>query len=183
MIIEPCPLPGACTVDLERLEDERGFFARSWSAEEFAAHGLEAGMTATSVSFNARRGTLRGLHFQAAPHAETKLVRCTMGRIFDVIVDLRESSPTYCRWFGTELSSSNRRAMYVPRGFAHGFQTLEDGSEVLYYMHGDHVPAAARGWRWDDPAFAIDWPPADDRTMSDRDATYPDFVRAETAHG
>jgi dTDP-4-dehydrorhamnose 3,5-epimerase len=172
------PLGGAYVVDLEPIEDERGSFARSWCPEEFGRHGLDTRVAACNVSVNRARGTLRGMHYQAAPHGEAKLVRCTAGAIHDVIVDLRPASPTYCRWFAVELTARNRSALYVPEGFAHGFQTLEPETEVLYMMSAAHVPEAARGVRWDDPAFGIEWPPGP-RVMSERDRTYPDFVPEE----
>jgi dTDP-4-dehydrorhamnose 3,5-epimerase len=174
MIYGATELAGVHLLDMERLEDERGFFARAWCEEDFAAHGLSGRFVQSSVSFNKRRGTLRGLHYQAAPAAETKLVRCTLGAIHDVLLDLRPGSPTFKRWIGVELSAENRRALYVPEGIAHGFQTLEDRSEVLYHMGTRHSPAHARGVRWDDPAFAIPWPlPVS--CISERDARYPDF--------
>ena len=175
MRFTPVGLAGAVLVDLERIEDERGFFARSWSSEEFASEGLEARLVACSVSFNRAAGTLRGMHYQAEPHGEIKLVRCTAGAVFDVIVDLRPRSPTHLGWFGTELSARNRAALYIPVGFAHGFQTIEPDSEVLYQMSSPYVPESARGVRWDDPAVGIEWPPVPDRVMSDRDRAYPDL--------
>jgi dTDP-4-dehydrorhamnose 3,5-epimerase len=170
---------GSYLVEPERIEDERGFFARTFSSRDFAARGLDDRVEQSSTSFNARRGTLRGMHYQAAPHGEAKLVRCTRGAIYDVAVDLRPDSPSYLRWVGTELSAENGRALFVPEGCAHGFQTLVDGSEVLYQISTAYVPEAARGVRWDDPAFNIDWPPAplEGRTMAPRDAGYPDFAR------
>jgi dTDP-4-dehydrorhamnose 3,5-epimerase len=162
-------------VELEPIEDERGFFARAWSPDEFEEHGLDARIAACNVSLNRRAGTLRGLHYQAAPHGEAKLVRCTAGAVYDVIVDLRPESPTYCRWQAARLTASNRAALYVPERFAHGFQTLEPDSEVLYLMTTGYVAEAARGVRWDDAAFGIEWPDAE-RSMSARDASYPDFV-------
>ena len=180
MRFTPTPLSGAWLVDLEPIEDERGSFARSWSPEEFAARGLVTEIAACNISTNVTTGTLRGLHLQAAPHGEVEIVRCTAGGIFDVIVDLRPESRTYCRWFGAELTSSNRTALYIPEGFAHGFQTLESHSEVLHQMSAPYVPEAARGVRWDDPVFAIEWPRAGRRVMSERDRTYPDYV-PETA--
>jgi dTDP-4-dehydrorhamnose 3,5-epimerase len=168
-------LPGAWLVEPEPIADERGFFARTFDADAFAERGMRAAFPQCSVSYNARAGTLRGLHFQAAPHAEAKLVRCTAGAIFDVIVDLREGSPTRGRWTGVELSAENRRALYVPEGFAHGFQTLADASEVLYQISAPYVPDAARGVRWDDTAFGITWPPAGARVMSERDRAYADW--------
>ena len=165
-------LAGAWMVEMERIEDDRGFFARSFCADEFAAHGLAAAMPQCSVSFNSRRATLRGLHFQAAPDAEDKVVRCTSGAIFDVIVDLRPGSRTHRRWIGLELTADNRLALYVPRGVAHGFVTLTDGSEVLYMISVPYAPGSARGVRWNDPALAIEWP-LEPQWMADRDAAYP----------
>lgn len=158
MIFEPTPIPGAFLVRLELREDERGFFARTWCREEFLAHGLAGELAQCSVSFNNRRGTLRGLHYQAPPHAEDKLVRCTRGSIHDVIVDLRRGQPTFKHWWSTELSADNRDMMYIPKGLAHGFLTLEDDCEVAYHMSTSYRPESARGSRYDDPAFAIDWP-------------------------
>lgn len=175
MIFVPTPLAGAWVVEPERVGDERGFFARTWCAETFAAQGLNPALAQCSVSFNERRGTLRGMHYQAAPHAEAKLVRCTRGALWDVVVDLRPDSPTFRQWFGAELTADNRRMLYVPEGFAHGFQTLEDETEVFYQISVPYVPGAGRGVRWDDPAFGIQWPHADERVMSDRDRGYPDF--------
>jgi len=172
----PTPLSGAWLVEIEPIEDERGFFARTWSPEEFAAQGLVTDIAACNVSMNVTTGTLRGMHFQAEPHGEVKLVRCTSGGVFDVIIDLRPDSPTYCRWHGVELTAANRTALYIPAGFAHGFQTLESHAEVLYQMSSPYVPDAARGVRWDDPLFAIEWPRAGRRVMSERDRTYPDYV-------
>lgn len=164
----PTPLGGACVVELQQLGDDRGFFARSFCRQEFEAQGLDPDITQCNISFNRRRGTLRGMHYQAEPHAEAKLVRCTQGTVWDVIVDLRPESPSFRRWHAVELSAANRLALYVPKGFAHGFQTLADDSEVLYLMSQLYRPDAARGLRWDDPALAIDWPLADPH-MSDRD--------------
>jgi dTDP-4-dehydrorhamnose 3,5-epimerase len=175
MIFVETSLPGAYVIELERLEDDRGWFARTFAAEEFKARGLNSGVVHCNVSFNSRAGTLRGMHYQLAPHAECKLVRCTRGAIYDVIVDLRPDSPAYLRWFGVELDVDGGRSLYVPEGLAHGFQTLVDGSEVLYQMSHEYVPSHARGARWDDPAFGIDWPDAE-RTISERDRTYPDFA-------
>jgi dTDP-4-dehydrorhamnose 3,5-epimerase len=171
-------LAGAFVIELDRVEDERGFFARSWCAREFAAHGLDPRLVQCNVSHNSRRGTLRGLHYQVAPHAEAKLVRCTAGALFDAIVDLRPNSPTRYQWIGIELSSENHRMVYVPEGFAHGFQTLTDGSEVLYQMSAEFHPLSARGIRWNDPAVGIKWPIAD-AILSPRDAAYPlvEFAR------
>jgi dTDP-4-dehydrorhamnose 3,5-epimerase len=154
--------------------DERGFFARTWCREEFKDHGLVSELVQCSISFNNKKGTLRGLHYQAAPLAESKLVRCTARAIWDVALDLRMGSPTYLEWHGTVLSAENRRALYIPGGCAHGFLTLEDGCEVLYQMSEFHHPEAARGVRWNDPAFGVIWP-ATVEVISHRDRTYPDF--------
>lgn len=172
------PLAGAYLVNVEPIEDERGMFARSWSPDDFSLHGLDPRIAACNLSVNPTAGTLRGMHYQASPHEEAKLVRCTAGAIYDVIIDLRPDSPTFCRWFGAELTARNRTALYVPAGLAHGFQTLEAESEVLYLMSTPYVAEAARGVRWDDPAFAIEWPPATRRVMSERDCTHPDFEGA-----
>ena len=169
MIVRRAPLDGVCVVEQERFADERGFFARTYDA---AVLGPVVQM---NTSFNATAGTLRGLHFQAAPHGEAKLVRCTRGAMWDVAVDLRQDSPTRHRWYAVELSEDNGLALFIPEGFAHGFQTLVDETEVLYAMSTAYVPDAARGLRWDDPAFGIEWPepPPGGRTMSPRDAAYP----------
>jgi dTDP-4-dehydrorhamnose 3,5-epimerase len=167
----PTPLEGAFAVEIEPIEDERGFFARSFCQEEFRAHGLDPVVAQCNVSFNQRRGTLRGLHYQDKPHEEAKLVRCTLGAIWDVIVDIREASPTRHRWYATELTAENRRALYVPRGFAHGFQTLVDDSEVLYQMSEFYHPESSRGLRWDDPALGVAWP-LPDPILSSRDRAY-----------
>lgn len=169
---------GAFVVEPEWIEDERGSFARTFASDEFARRGLDARTDQCSISVNPRAGTLRGLHYQASPHGEAKLVRCTRGRIYDVAVDLRSGSPSHLRWFGLELSADSGRAFFVPEGCAHGFQTLVDAAEVLYQISKPYVLGAAQGVRWDDPAFAIDWPPPppEGRTMSPRDAEYPDFT-------
>jgi dTDP-4-dehydrorhamnose 3,5-epimerase len=174
MTFTECGLAGALVVDVERLADERGFFARSHCAAEFVAHGLEGVFRQCSISFNERRGTLRGMHFQAKPHAEAKLVRCTAGAVFDVIVDIRSQSPTYRRWFGTELTAGNRRALYIPEGFAHGFISLADQAEVLYMISVAYAPGFGRGFRWNDPAIGIEWPMRP-TLLSARDAAYPPF--------
>jgi dTDP-4-dehydrorhamnose 3,5-epimerase len=168
-------LGDAFVVELERHEDERGFFARAWSREEFAEHGLVPELSQCSLSRNSLAGTLRGMHFQVAPHEEAKLVRCTSGAIFDVIVDLRPGSPTHAEWVGVELDAGRGNALYVPKGFAHGFQTLADDTDVLYMISDPYAPDAASGVRWDDPAFGIEWPHAETRTISDRDRAWPDY--------
>ncbi len=170
------PLPGAWVIELEELGDERGWFARTFDTDEFRARGLNPEVVQCNASFNARRGTMRGMHYQAEPHGESKLVRCARGAIFDVAVDLRPDSPTFSGWHGVELSGDNRRAYYIPAGMAHGFQTLTADCEVLYQMGHRYVPEAARGVRWDDHAFAIDWPPCpEDRIISASDRDNPDF--------
>lgn len=172
-------LEGAFVIELERLEDERGWFARTFDAEVWRERGLDPANLQQSVSHNALAGTLRGMHYQEEPHGEDKLVRCARGAIYDVIVDLRPSSATYRRWFGIELTPDSGLELLVPKGFAHGFQTLEDRSDVLYGMSTPFVPGAGRGVRFDDPAFGIEWPepPAGGLVVSERDRSYPDFVR------
>jgi dTDP-4-dehydrorhamnose 3,5-epimerase len=173
------PLPGAWVIELDRFADERGWFARTFDAEEFRARGLNSNVVQCNASFNARRDTLRGMHFQAEPHGESKLVCCVRGAIFDVAVDLRPDSPAYGRWHGVELSAEGSPSaeggdsFYIPAGLAHGFQTLTDDCEVLYQMGHRYVPEAARGVRWDDPAFGIRWPePAGERIISEKDRAY-----------
>jgi dTDP-4-dehydrorhamnose 3,5-epimerase len=171
------PLDGVWVIELERFSDERGWFARTFDEHEFSSRGLNPRVVQTNASFNKLAGTVRGMHYQAEPHGESKLVRCVRGAIFDVAVDLRPGSPTHGSWHGVELSAENGRAFYIPAGLAHGFQTLQDGAEVHYLMGDPYVPEASCGVRWDDPAFAIDWPeaPPGGRTISERDAGYPDF--------
>ena len=168
-------LVGVFVVEPERKEDERGFFARVWCEEELAAHGLDARLSQASISFNARAGTLRGMHLQLPPALETKIVRCTAGEIFDVVLDLRPESKTFLRWTGARLTAGNRRALYIPKGCAHGFQTLVADSEVLYLISDPYVPELSAGVRWDDPAFGIDWPEAGERIISRRDQEFPLF--------
>lgn len=166
---------GAFLIEPEPIADERGFFARTWCRSEFAEHGLNSELAQANISFNARKGTLRGLHYQAPPHAEAKLVRATGGAIWDLALDLRPDSPSYLAWFGTELSDANRAALYVPEGCAHGFLTLTDDAEVAYQMSAPYAPEAARGVRFDDPAFGISWP-GEVVVINERDRTYPDFA-------
>jgi dTDP-4-dehydrorhamnose 3,5-epimerase len=168
-------LSGAYVLELERHEDERGFFARAWCRDELGDHGLVANLAQSSISRNSSAGTLRGMHYQRSPHEEAKLVRCTAGALFDVIVDLRPGSPTYTEWVGVELDAEIGNALFVPKGFAHGFQTLVDRTDVLYMISEPYAPEAASGVRWDDPAFAIEWPDADVRIISDRDRSWPDY--------
>lgn len=174
MIFTKTKLEGAVVVEPERFEDERGFFARSWSPREFEAHGLNPRLAECNISFNRKKGILRGLHFQTAPHEQAKLVRCTAGAIYDVAVDLRPESPTFKQWVGVELTASNRLMFFIPEGFAHGFQTLADNTEVFYQMSEVYAPECAAGVRWDDAAFGIVWP-HDERIIIARDAQYPDF--------
>jgi dTDP-4-dehydrorhamnose 3,5-epimerase len=174
MIFKDTGIDGVWVIEPERHEDERGFFARTWDPDEFAERGLNPELAQCSISFNRACGTLRGLHYQAPPHEEAKLVRCTAGAIFDVAVDLRPDSSTFRDWFGIELSAENRLALYVPEGCAHGFLTLADDSEVHYQISQDYVPDAGRGFRWDDPAFAIRWP-REVVVINDRDRSYADF--------
>lgn len=178
MIITATDIQGVFLVEPERLSDERGHFARTYDKEEFASRALDARIAQCSTSFNARAGTLRGMHYQAKPHGEAKLVRCTRGAIYDVALDLRPDSPTFRRWHAAELSAANGIGFFIPEGCAHGFQTLEDESEVFYQISVPYEPSAACGVRWDDPAFRIGWPdpPHAGRTMSPRDAAYPDFA-------
>lgn len=170
----PTPLGGAYVVELEPQKDERGYFARSFCREEFAQRGLKSEFAQCSVSLNHRRGTLRGMHYQMKPHQEAKLVRCTRGRMQDVIVDLRTVSPSFKQWLAVELSADNCRMLYVPEGFAHGFLTLADDTEVFYQISEVHHPESARGFRWNDPAFDIAWP-EQVQVISDRDREYLDF--------
>ena len=174
MRFAPLPLAGAFVIGQERRCDHRGWFARTFCRDEFAAHGLIGDFVQCSASFNARRGTLRGLHFQHAPHAETKLVRCIRGAVFDVLLDLRPHSATFGDWHAVELSDANGVAVYVPAGVAHGFQSLTDASEVLYQIAKRYAPEASDGVRWDDPAFGIDWP-IRPPILSERDAGFGDF--------
>jgi dTDP-4-dehydrorhamnose 3,5-epimerase len=173
MIFKETELEGAFLIELERIEDNRGFFARSWCKKEFEAHGLNHDLVQSNVSFNHRKGTLRGLHYQVAPYQETKLVRCTRGAIFDVIIDLRTHSPTRNQWIGVKLTDENDTMLYVPEGFAHGYQTLKDNTEVAYHTSQFYAPDAERGIRWDDPSVKIEWPETDERIISDKDLLWP----------
>ena len=179
VIFTETPLKGAYRIDIEKNQDERGFFARTWCENEFVAQGLTTQMKQCNISFNKDRGILRGLHYQEAPYGEIKIVRCTKGAIFDVIVDLRDDSDTFKQWYGVELNEENRSMLYIPEGFAHGFQTLMDESEVFYQMSQFYVPESARGVRWNDPAFGVEWPETEKRIMSERDQQYPDFAFSE----
>lgn len=174
MIFTETKLKDAFIVDIEPHRDERGFFTRSWCAEEFETHGLDTRLAQCSISFNKKRGTLRGMHYQVEPFPEAKVVRCTMGAIYDVIIDLRPDSPTFKQWVAVELTAENRRALYVPDDFAHGFQTLVDHTEVFYQMSEFYHPECTRGVRWDDPAFGIEWP-VDNKMVSLKDSEHPRF--------
>jgi dTDP-4-dehydrorhamnose 3,5-epimerase len=168
------PLMDAYTIELEPTIDERGFFARTWCAQEFKLRGLNPNLAQCSVSFSRQKGTLRGLHYQNQPYPEAKLVRCCAGSIYDVILDLRPPSPSYRKWFAVELTAANRKMVYVPQGFAHGFQSLADETEVFYQISESHRPELARGVRWDDPQFAITWP-IREPIISERDRTFVDY--------
>jgi len=180
MIFIETKLEGAFIIEPERLEDERGFFARSFCRKEFEDHSLNSNLVQCSISFNKKKGTLRGMHYQISPHAETKLVRCTMGAIYDVIIDIRPGSPTFGQWLSQELTADNRRMLYIPEGFAHGFQILEDNTEVFYQISEFYVQNSANGIRWNDPAFSLRWPlPVS--VMADKDRNYPDFILRTTS--
>jgi dTDP-4-dehydrorhamnose 3,5-epimerase len=174
MIFSETKLKGAFVIELERFTDERGFFARSWCQKEFEKHGLNPRLVQCNISYNISKGTLRGLHYQVSPCEEAKLVRCTMGAIFDVIVDLRPESPTFKHYFADILSAGNRKMLFIPEGFAHGLLTLQDDSEVLYQMSDFYSLDHAKGARWNDPAFGIQWPD-EVLVVSERDRGYPDF--------
>lgn len=175
MIFKETRLKGVFEIEPERVADHRGFFARAFCQQEFEAHGLNPAVAQCNISYNTYKGTLRGMHYQAKPYEEVKLVRCTSGAIYDVMLDLRPDSPTFKQWVAVELSAENRRLVYIPEGVAHGFQTLTDGAEVFYQMARFYQPGVGLGVRWNDPAFAIDWPlPV--TVIADRDQTYPDFV-------
>jgi len=172
----PFSLPGVFVVEPDLIEDERGFFARSFCMNEFEKHGLDPRLVQCNISFNKKKGTLRGMHYQTGDHGEAKLVRCTMGAIYDVIIDLRPASQTFKKWAAIELSSENRKMLYIPEGFAHGFQTLQDNSEVFYQMSASFAPEYARAVRWNDPAFGIKWPQPQPTLISAKDQQYPDYV-------
>jgi len=175
MLFLETKLPGVFEIQVEPRVDERGFFARLWCQKEFEAKGLNAKLVQCSISVNTSKGTLRGMHFQAHPYEETKLVRCSKGAIYDVVLDLRPSSPRFREWFAAVLTADNRKAVYIPEGCAHGFMTLEDDTEVLYQITEFYHAESARGVRWNDPAFEITWPGAVE-VISERDRTYPDFT-------
>ena len=175
MIFTPTKLEGAYLIDLDKREDERGFFARAWCRQEFEEHGLNPALVQCNVSFNKEKGTLRGMHLQVEPHQEAKLVRCTRGAIYDVIIDLRPGSKTFKQWIGAELTAENYRMLYVPEGFAHGYLTLADETETFYQVSEFYTPGAERGLRFDDPVFAIEWP-GETRVISEKDSAWPLFA-------
>ena len=175
MKLTETPLAGAWIIDITPLEDHRGFFARTYCEDIFRENGLNTHWPQTSVSFNLKKGTLRGLHYQKSPHAEAKLVRCTTGKIYDVIVDVRKTSSTYGQWIAVELCAQKKNALYIPEGFAHGFQTLEDNTEILYYISKRYCAESATGICWDDPALAISWP-LPEPVLSEKDNGYPPFL-------
>jgi dTDP-4-dehydrorhamnose 3,5-epimerase len=175
MIFTETPLNGAYVIDLEPKPDNRGFFARAWCQNEVEAQGLLARIVQCNLSFNEKAGTLRGMHYQLPPYQEVKVVRCTRGAIWDVIVDVRKESPTYKKWFGVELTADNRRALYVPEGFAHGYVTLVPQTETFYQVSEFYAPGYEAGIRWDDPAIGIEWPDPPMQVISEKDAAYPDF--------
>ena len=168
-------LKGAYFIEIEKLSDDRGFFARSWCQKEFEDHGLESGFVQANVSYNLKKGTIRGMHYQIAPYQECKLIRCTRGAIYDVIIDLRPDSPTYKQWAGVELTADNYIMFFVPEDFAHGFQTLTDKTEITYQVSQFYTPGAEKGIRFNDPEFNIQWP-LEATIISDKDNTWPDFV-------
>lgn len=176
MIFRETALKGAFIIDMEKKEDERGFFARAWCRREFESAGLVTELAQSNVAFNRKRGTLRGMHYQAAPDEEVKIVRCTKGAVYDVIIDLRAGSPTHKQWIAVELAEDNYRMLYVPEGFAHGYQTLKDDTEVFYHVSAFYSPASERGVRWDDRAFGIDWPETGEKIISDKDKAWPDYT-------
>ena len=175
MIFQESKLAGAFIIDIQRFEDERGFFAEGWKSDEAETQGIQAIFNRSNISYNRTTGTLRGLHAQQAPYAEAKLIRCPRGSIFDVIVDIRPESPTYLQWQGVELTAENRRMLYVPQGFLHGFQTLADDVEVFYQVAGTYRPDQEIGARYDEPAFGIQWPEAPNRVLSPKDQNWPAF--------
>jgi dTDP-4-dehydrorhamnose 3,5-epimerase len=176
MIFEETRLKGAFVVEMKLISDNRGFFARAWCQREFEAHGLTTCFVQNNVTYSATRGTLRGLHYQVPPHEEPKLVRCTRGAIYDVIVDLRPGSPTYMQWLGVELTADNHKMIYIPGEFAHGYQILDDGTEVFYQVGAFYAPEYERGFRWDDPAFKVDWPINPPSVLSEKDRSWQDYL-------
>jgi dTDP-4-dehydrorhamnose 3,5-epimerase len=176
MIFTPAPISGAYVIEIQRHSDDRGFFSRTYCDQEFRDQGIPFRVVQANVGYSHGKGTLRGLHYQVPPHEEAKLVRCLRGAIFDVILDLREGSPSYGRWFGVELTAQARNMLLVPRGTAHGYQTLEDDTEIIYLVSEFYTAGAERGIRWNDPAFDIQWPLKENLIISDKDRSWPDFV-------
>lgn len=175
MIFKETAVKDAYIIEIERRTDDRGFFARTWCRKEFEAQGLNTNLVQANVAFNIKRGTLRGMHYQISPYEETKLIRCTKGAIYDVIIDIRRNSPTYMKWIGAELTADNYRMLYVPEGFAHGYQTLQDNSEVSYQVSQFYTPNSEQGVRWNDPAFKITWPETEKVIISEKDRSWPDY--------
>ena len=176
MIFIKTKLKGVFIIELEKHEDERGYFARAWCKKEFEVHGLNPNIVQANIAFSMQKGTLRGMHYQIGPYQEAKLVRCIRGAVFDVIIDLRPNSITYCKWLGVELSSENHTMLYVPEGFAHGYQTLENNTEVFYMVSQFYAPNSERGVRWDDPVFDIEWQETSDLVISEKDKNWPAYV-------
>ena len=183
MIFIETKLPGAYIIEIQPIRDERGFFARAWCQKEFKEKGLITAMAQTNLSLSEKKGTLRGMHYQMAPHEEVKLLKCIRGGMYDVIIDLRPDSPTFEQWMGVELSAENRKMLYVPQGFAHGFQTLRDDTEVFYQVSEFYHPAAEKGIRWNDPAFGIQWPETEVTEMSEKDQNWANYSRATADPG
>lgn len=179
MVFKETSIAGAYLVDLKRIEDDRGFFARAWSSDEFAGMGLATVFPQMNLSLSVRKGTIRGFHYQKSPHEEAKFIRCVRGALFEVMIDLRPDSPTYLKWAGFEIRASDYQALYVPPGCARGVQTLEDNSEMLYMASASYQPGAEAGIRWDDPFFGVEWPDVGQRIVSDKDQAWPDFVKPE----
>lgn len=175
MIFKETAVKDAYIIEIERRTDDRGFFARTWCRKEFEAQGLNTNLVQANVAFNIKRGTLRGMHYQVSPYEETKLIRCTKGAIYDVIIDIRKNSPTYMKWIGVELTADNYKMLYVPEGFAHGYQTLRDNTEVSYQVSQFYAPNSEQGVRWDDPAFNIKWPETEKVIISEKDQAWPDY--------
>ncbi|MBA4369210.1 MAG: dTDP-4-dehydrorhamnose 3,5-epimerase [Desulfobacterium sp.] len=176
MIFTETFLKGAYTIDLEERGDERGFFARAYCRNEFKVHGLNSNIVQANLAYTKKKGTIRGMHYQIAPHEETKLMRCISGAIFDVIIDLRPDSSTYKRWFGIELSAENKKMLYIPEGFAHGYQSLTDHIETFYMVSAFYAPESERAVRWNDPVFSIEWPIMENLTISEKDRNCPDYI-------
>ena len=175
MIFKATPLEGAFVIELEKHQDDRGYFARTFCQREFSDHGLNTNIAQANTSLSRSKGTLHGMHYQTEPYAETKLVRCIRGAVFDVIIDLRPESESFCQWFGAELTADNGKMLYVPEGFAHGYQTLQDDTELFYLVSQFYTPEAERGVRWNDKRFGISWPEDKEVLLSDKDRAWPDF--------